>query len=54
MDTLTNGDLTQHEVYWKMPVELIYTKLLYDKEVREFQKALKTIQENAIKQRSTK
>jgi len=51
MDTLTGGDLTKHDEYWKLPAELIYTKLLYDKNVRDFQKDLRKIKEvqNAAK-----
>lgn len=50
MDTLTNGDLTKHEEYWKLPVELIYTKLLYNKSVREFQEDYRKIKETQDKQ----
>lgn len=50
MDTLTNGDLTKHDEYWKLPVELIYTKLLYNKSVREFQEDYKKIKETQAKQ----
>jgi hypothetical protein len=45
MDALTNGDLTKHDAYWKLPANLVYTKLLYDKKVRKFQKALSKIKE---------
>jgi hypothetical protein len=45
MDTLTGGDLTKHEAYWKLPAEVVYTKLLYDKAVRDFQKDLTKIKE---------
>ena len=45
MDTLTGGDLTKHESYWKLPAEVVYTKLLYDKAVRDFQKDLTKIKE---------
>jgi hypothetical protein len=45
MDTLTNGDLLLHDKYWKLPAQLVYTKLLYDKKVRDFQKDLTKIKE---------
>ena len=45
MDTLTGGDLTKHDEYWKLPAELVYTKLLFNKAVREFQEDYKKIKE---------
>jgi hypothetical protein len=45
MDSLTGGDLTKHEAYWKLPAKLVYTKLLYDNYVRKFQKDLLKIKE---------
>jgi hypothetical protein len=45
MDTLTKGDLLKHEETWKLPAEVVYTKLLYDKEVRDYQKDLNKIKQ---------
>lgn len=45
MDSLTNGDLLKHEEYWKLPAELIYTKLLFNMNVRKFQEDYKKIKE---------
>jgi hypothetical protein len=57
MDTLTNGDLEKHDRYWKLPAELIYKKLAYDKVVRRFQtdlQKIKTLKENAKRKRSSR
>ncbi len=45
MDTLTGGDLLKQAELWKLPAETVYTKLLYDKDVREFQKDLNKIKQ---------
>jgi hypothetical protein len=43
LDTLAGGDVTKHDVVWKLPAKQVYTKLLYDKMVRNYQRDLKKI-----------
>ena len=50
MDALTNGNLLLHEDYWKLPARLVYTKLLYDKKVRDYQRDLSKIKQLNAKQ----
>ena len=45
MDTLTNGDLTKHDEYFKLPARLVYNKLLLEKVRGDYQRDLQRIKE---------
>jgi len=51
LDTLANGEILKHNEIWKLPAKQVYTKLLYDKVVRNYQRDLKKIYD--VKQRAS-